>query len=150
VPETAAEVRVQTAAAPGRPLWMLWAGATAAAAPAVAVRYRYNPLAVDFYPRCVLYLATGVYCPGCGALRAAHALLHGRILTALDYNALFVVALPFLAWAAAAQVMQAWTGRPVLPTVALSGRTARAILWVFIVFTVLRNIPVYPLNVLAP
>jgi hypothetical protein len=38
----------------------------------------------------------------------------------------------------------------VLPTVRLSGRMARAILWVFVVFTVLRNIPIYPFNVLAP
>lgn len=143
-----AELRVR-AAAP-RPALLLWAAAALAAAPAAAVLYLYNPLAVNFYPRCILYVTTGIYCPGCGGLRAAHALLHGRVLTALDYNALFVVCLPFLLWAIAAQALEAIAGRPVLPTVRLSGRMARAILWTFIVFTVLRNIPVYPLNVLAP
>jgi hypothetical protein len=121
-----------------------------AAVPASVVLFLYNPLSVNWYPRCILYVTTGIYCPGCGALRAMHALLHGRMLTALDYNALFVVSLPFLAWAVAAQALEAVLGRPVLPTLHLSGRMARAILWVFIVFTVLRNIPVYPLNVLAP
>ncbi|HEX8904671.1 MAG TPA: DUF2752 domain-containing protein [Longimicrobiaceae bacterium] len=138
------------AATLAHPVWVLWAAAATAAAPALAVLYLYNPLQVGFYPRCLLYVVTGVYCPGCGALRAMHALLHGRILTALDYNALFVLSLPFLGYAIAAQGLEALAGRPVLPTRRISGRTARGILWLFIVFTVLRNIPVYPLNVLAP
>lgn len=140
---------MRAAAVSARPYWAL-AAATLVAAPAAAVLYRYNPLAVDFYPRCLLYVATGIYCPGCGVLRAMHALLHGRILTALDYNALFVVALPFLLYAISAQVLQAVTGRPVLPTRQLTGRQARAIFWVFMVFTLLRNLPIYPFNVLAP
>ncbi|HEX8245696.1 MAG TPA: DUF2752 domain-containing protein [Longimicrobium sp.] len=123
---------------------------TTAAAAACAVLYRFDPLAVRFYPRCLLYLSTGIYCPGCGALRAMHALLHGRVVAALGYNALLVTLLPFLGYAITAQAFEAWAGRPVLPTVPLSGRMARAVLWVFILFTVLRNIPVYPLNVLAP
>jgi hypothetical protein len=140
-----------TAAAPGRlrPYWALGA-ATLVAAPAAAVLYRYNPLAVDFYPRCLLYVFTGIYCPGCGVLRATHALLHGRILTALDYNALYVVALPFLAYAIVAQLSRAVAGRPVLPTHRLTGNQARAIFWVFMLFTLLRNLPIYPFNVLAP
>ena len=143
---------MQLRAAAARPAWAPWAAAAmgVAAAPALVVLYLYNPLAVNFYPRCILFVATGIYCPGCGALRAMHALLHGRILTALDYNALFVIALPFLGWAITAQLLEAWFGRPVLPTVRLSGRMAKAILWVFIIFTVLRNIPIYPFNVLAP
>jgi len=127
--------------------------ATLAAVPvaaALGVLYLYNPLAVSFYPRCLLYVFTGIYCPGCGVLRATHALLHGRILTALDYNALYVVALPFLVYAIAAQLSRAVLGRPVLPTRTLSGRQARAIFWVFILFTLLRNLPIYPFNVLAP
>jgi hypothetical protein len=140
---------VRLTAAAGRPYWVL-AAAALAAAPAAAVLYLYNPLQVSFYPRCVLFLLTGIYCPGCGVLRATHALLHGRIAAALGYNALFVVALPFLLYAMAAQLTQAAAGRPVIPTVHLSGRNARLILWVFIVFTVLRNIPLYPFNLLAP
>ena len=33
-------------------------------------------------------------CPGCGSLRAMHALLHGRIARAWAYNAMVFFALP--------------------------------------------------------
>jgi hypothetical protein len=115
----------------------------------VPVLYRFNPLQVHFYPRCPLYVMTGIYCPGCGALRAGHALLHGHVLTALDYNALLVVTLPFLAWALAAQAIHAVTGRRI-PTYRLSGMESKAIMWVFISFMLLRNIPLFPLSWLAP
>lgn len=129
-----------------RSAWLL---ATSAAVASVPVLYRFNPLEVHFYPRCPLYVLTGIYCPGCGALRAGHALLHGRFLTALDYNALLVLAAPFLAYALAAQAIFALTGRRI-PVHDLSGRESRAIMWLFIAFMLLRNIPVYPLSVLAP
>ena len=130
----------------GRSAWLL---ATSAAVASVPVLYRFNPLEVHFYPRCPLFVMTGIYCPGCGALRAGHALLHGHLLTALDYNALLVVAAPFLAWALAAQAVQALTGRSI-PTHRLSGAQSKAIMWLFIAFMVLRNLPLYPLSVLAP
>lgn len=127
-------------------LWTLAAGASAAAA---TVLYRYDPLQHGFYPKCILFTLTGIYCPGCGALRATHALLHGHLLTALDFNPLFVVVLPFLAYGLAAQAVEAVSGRR-LPTYRLSGVEAKAVFWAFVVFTVLRNVPLYPLNVLAP
>ena len=129
-----------------RSAWLL---ATSAAVAAVPVLYRFNPLEVHFYPRCPLFVMTGIYCPGCGALRAGHALLHGHLLTALDYNALLVLAAPFLAYALAAQAIPALTGRRI-PVRTLSGREARAVMWVFIAFMLLRNLPLYPLSVLAP
>jgi hypothetical protein len=131
------------------PLRWAWLAAASAVGASVAVLYRFNPLQVHFYPRCPLYVMTGIYCPGCGALRAGHALLHGHVLTALDFNALFVVAIPFLAYALAAQGVEAVTGRR-LPVYRLSGVQARAILWTLLAFTLLRNLPVHPLSVLAP
>ena len=139
-------MRLAGIAAPVRTAWLA-AGAGAAAA--VPVLYRYNPMQVHFYPRCPLYVMTGIYCPGCGALRAGHALLHGHLLTALDYNVLFVVALPFLAYALLAQGVQAVTGRR-LPTYQMSGGETKAVMWALILFMLLRNLPVYPLSVLAP
>ena len=127
---------------------MLLAGAGAAGA--LAVLYRYNPLKVDFYPRCPLYLLTGIYCPGCGGLRATHALLHGHLFTALGFNAFWVLAVPVLLYAVAAQAGQRLYGRAVLPAVRLSPRHAQALLWAMVAFTVLRNLPVYPFNLLAP
>ena len=139
-------MRLAGIAAPVRTAWLVSGAGVAAAVP---VLYRYNPMQVHFYPRCPLYVMTGIYCPGCGALRAGHALLHGHVLTALDYNVLFVAALPFLAYALAAQGVQAVTGRR-LPTYQLSGGETKAILWVLLLFMLFRNLPVYPLSVLAP
>src|SRR5689334_25389377 len=44
--------------------------------------------ATAFYPQCVFKQATGLDCPGCGATRAMHALLHGRVGEAFRYNAM--------------------------------------------------------------
>jgi len=41
-----------------------------------------------------------MYCPGCGSQRAVSALLHGDIRGAFGYNALAMLASPFLLYAA--------------------------------------------------
>ena len=64
----------------------------------LAVLYWFNPAQFGFYPRCALYEATGLLCPGCGSLRACHQLLHGHLAAAFQLNALFVLSLPFCAW----------------------------------------------------
>ena len=124
-------------------------GAAAASAAAAVVLFVYPPLEVGFYPRCPLFLLTGIYCPGCGALRAAHALLHGHVLEALDFNVFFVLFLPFLAYAAASRISAATRGRA-LPTVFLPSRAIWALFCVIVAFTVLRNLPYAPFSVLAP
>src|ERR1700743_2055126 len=62
--------------------------------------YAVDPSRHAVYPQCLLYQTTGIYCAGCGATRAIHALLHGRVVEALHDNALFVAALPLLLWVA--------------------------------------------------
>ncbi|HZE38015.1 MAG TPA: DUF2752 domain-containing protein [Stackebrandtia sp.] len=42
------------------------------------------------YPTCPFLMFTGYYCPGCGSLRAIHALVHLDIVTALRLNILTV------------------------------------------------------------
>src|SRR5437868_6629473 len=58
--------------------------------------YNFAPSDYTFYPRCLLYALTGLFCPGCGATRCTAALLHGDIDQAFAYNPLFVIALPLL------------------------------------------------------
>lgn len=62
---------------------------------AIFLLYRYNPLSTPFFPRCPSKLLTGYDCPGCGSLRAAHAMLHGDIAAAWRFNAaIFLIYLP--------------------------------------------------------
>lgn len=55
------------------------------------ILFFFDPARSGFYPSCLFHKLTGLQCPGCGALRALHHLLHGEIWTALQFNALLVV-----------------------------------------------------------
>lgn len=41
-------------------------------------------------------MLTGLECPGCGAQRAIHSLLNGDFVSALHFNVLTVIAIPYL------------------------------------------------------
>jgi hypothetical protein len=73
----------------------LVAGLGAAAAGYIAV---VDPDVPGHYPTCPFYALTGYYCPGCGTLRAIHALVHGHPGEAADYNMLSLAILPVLGY----------------------------------------------------
>jgi hypothetical protein len=130
------------------PRRVLLAAVGAAGTLGAGVLFSYDPMRVGFYPRCPLYLLTGLYCPGCGALRAGHALLHGHVAEAVDFNVFLVVALPFLVYGLVRRL--APLAGFALPEVQLSGRAVRAVFAAVCVFTVLRNLPWAPFTALAP
>ncbi|WP_328539310.1 DUF2752 domain-containing protein [Streptomyces sp. NBC_00344] len=91
------------------------------------------------YPVCPLLALTGIYCPGCGGLRSAHAVAHGDIVTAFGDNALAVIGYGVFALVMAVWLIRAVRGRPTQVTL-------RPALWwtigaVVLVFTVVRNLP---------
>ncbi|MGB9994581.1 DUF2752 domain-containing protein [Streptomyces pseudogriseolus] len=113
----------------------LLAAVTAAFAYVAAV----DPNEPGHYPVCPLLHLTGLYCPGCGGLRSAHAVAHGDLAAALQANAPAV-----LGYAAFAVLWTVWVVR------AARGRPPRldppaAVLWtagtLLLAFTVLRNTP---------
>lgn len=110
------------------------------------ILYQVDPAAVSWLPKCPLYQLTGWHCPGCGVTRAAHALLHGDVPGALAKNPLLVGAAPIVAgycvWKRRREG-RGWTTK-------ISARAVLGLLAVLLVFAVLRNIPVYPLELLAP
>lgn len=64
------------------------------ASAALIILFLFDPAIHGFYPQCMLHKITGLYCPGCGALRATHQLLHGNIAKAFSLNPLFVIGTP--------------------------------------------------------
>jgi hypothetical protein len=127
--------------------------ASCACAGASAFLYAVDPNRHAVYPQCLLYNATGLYCAGCGATRAIHALLHGRVIEALHDNALFVAALPLLLYVAGSYALAAWRANA-WPAISVDGRTLmRRGIWIFLLmigFMVLRNCPGWPFDWLKP
>ena len=133
-----------------RPLSLgAWVTPGALAACALTLVYAVDPRASGNYPPCLFLYITGCYCPGCGALRALHSLLHGNLRDALGYNLLTVALLPFLAsayvYGFARQVSQRR-----LPNLRVSRHVAWTALVAILAFWVMRNVTVVPLSVLAP
>lgn len=107
---------------------------------AVGVQLVFDPFRTDI-PLCIVYHLTGLYCPGCGAIRAVHSVLAGDLLLAVRSNVLITVALPLVALS-----FVLWTVRRVrgLTTDLLpSTRSACILVAVIAVFTVLRNLPAF-------
>ncbi|MGX1503081.1 UNVERIFIED_CONTAM: hypothetical protein RKD43_001706 [Streptomyces graminofaciens] len=98
-----------------------------------------DPNEPGHYPVCPLLRFTGIYCPGCGGLRSAHAFIHGDIGTALGANAVAVVGYAVFAVVWVMWLIRAVQGRPLrigLPT---------GWWWVMggalVIFSVVRNLP---------
>ena len=124
------------------------AGILIVGAGAFVVGY-FNPTTAGFFPVCPLYYLTGIHCPGCGLTRGLHALFHGDVLTALDYNAMLPVYLFIFGYFFVSLIFIVVRGRglswKVFKPAAMYG-----FLTVALVFTVLRNLPFYPFSILAP
>ena len=58
--------------------------------------YFYNPVTTLWVPKCLLKVATGLQCPGCGIQRALHALLQGRFSEAIHYNYFLLFSGPYI------------------------------------------------------
>ncbi|MFE7777414.1 DUF2752 domain-containing protein [Streptomyces sp. NPDC057445] len=98
-----------------------------------------DPNEPGHYPVCPLLRLTGIYCPGCGGLRSAHAFIHGDLGAALGSNAIATVGYVVFGVVWAVWLARAVRDRPVRIGV-------RPALWwalggVLLVFTVVRNLP---------
>ena len=116
---------------------------------ALAALRIYDPATSDLFPPCPFRSLTGWYCPGCGSLRAFHQLLHGNLRVAFALNPLAVTSLPFLAYAMLSHALRILRGRG-LPMIVLPGAAIRMMAVAIVAFGILRNIPLYPFDLLAP
>lgn len=60
------------------------------------IYYMVDPATSRFMPKCILHTLTGLDCPGCGAQRMFHALLHGDFAAAWEANPFLLCCLPLL------------------------------------------------------
>jgi hypothetical protein len=109
----------------------------------------FDPATAGIFPPCPIHYLTGLYCPGCGSLRALHALLHGNLLQAWAMNPLTVMLLPFLVYGLISEGIVQVRGRG-LPQPILPARQIRVLFAVIVLFGVMRNLPVQPFALLAP
>ena len=138
-------------AAPPRPPGVLGGRARRLAGPlavaglavgALALTAAIDPNEPGHYPLCPTQALTGLDCPGCGSLRAMHALGRGDLGAAADHNLLLVAALPVLAWIWLRWVRRSWLGLPRPEPV--SGRWVWALLALVAIYAVVRNVPGVP------
>lgn len=89
------------------------------------------------YPPCPFKWLTGWNCPFCGGLRMTHDLLHGDLIAGIHDNVFVLVGIPVLvAWALTRRAR----GKAPLSVPALVAVAVATIVW-----TVLRNLPDFPL-----
>ena len=110
----------------------------ALAAAAVGVVVLVDPNEPGHYPTCPFLAATGAFCPGCGSLRAVHAMGSGDLATALDRNLLTVLAVVPLLVLWGSWTRRQWTGQQ-RSSVAQSW-VLWSLLGVVCVFGVVRNL----------
>ena len=105
----------------------------------------------SIYPGCTINQLTGLDCAGCGVTRASHELLHLRIGKAVSYNPLVVLAAPFLiVWIGVELAAWLFAERYRGPRMRMGKRSGIAMVTIILLYSVLRNIPVWPLTLLAP
>ena len=113
---------------------------TTAGLAAAATLFAVDPNEPGHYPTCPFLATTGLYCPGCGALRGIHDLLHGDIAGALARNPMTVIAVPYLILAWVTWILRK-AGHPAPRSTSLPPWTIWLLLGVVVAFGVLRNLP---------
>ena len=109
------------------------------AAATVALNLR-DPHASGSWGYCPISLL-GIYCPGCGSLRAVNDLTHGDLIGAASSNALLLLAMPFAVFVLARWTIDGWQGRQRGRTALSSWPVLSLGIALATVFTVARNLP---------
>lgn len=121
-----------------RLFWLLFVGVSFLA---LFLLWKFDPATAGFFPPCIFYEATDLYCPGCGVTRACDALVAGEINQAFGYNPLFIVCLPFVIFFL---IRSLWSGLVKNEKFEIHHRFSKYILVfaiVVIAFGVVRNLP---------
>jgi hypothetical protein len=117
---------------------LLLAGGVLLASVALHVR---DPHQQGSWGVCPWYILTGLYCPGCGGLRAVNDLTDGQVLQAASSNLLLVAAAPVLAGLWVRALLDRWRGVARHPSTGVVPALAVGLAVAAVVFAVVRNLP---------
>lgn len=109
-----------------------------------------DPARAGFPFGCPFHRLTGLYCPGCGSLRAVHYLLHGCILAAGAMNPIWILLVPVLAYELATVLLCRRPSSLRLPSVLRHRVSGWVVLGLVLAYWVARNIPARPFSYLVP
>jgi hypothetical protein len=91
-------------------------------------------------PKCPFKLITGLSCPGCGIQRAIHAILHGHVVEAIQYNYYFLYSGPYAALFVVEWVLPDGNARKRLKSVIESKSVVNFYVVTFIMWLIIRNV----------
>jgi Protein of unknown function (DUF2752) len=111
-----------------------------------AFYFFWNPAETQILPSCPFKSLTGFHCPGCGGQRAFHAFLHGNFMEAFHNNLLIFLAIPMALY----KIFLELNGSTSKDVFVLKRKQIWIFLSLLFFFTILRNVPLYPLNQLIP
>ncbi|MFI0445240.1 DUF2752 domain-containing protein [Actinomadura sp. 6N118] len=111
--------------------------AVAAGVTLVALRDPHEP---GHYPTCPFLALTGLYCPGCGAMRMVNSLTHGDVGAAFGMNPLLFLLLPVLGYLWAKWALRTARGEP-MDSVLFRPWAVGVFLVVMVAYWVVRNLP---------
>ncbi|MFD2791677.1 DUF2752 domain-containing protein [Arenibacter sp. H213] len=115
----------------------------------VLLYYFMDPSSSPYFLKCPFYHITGYYCTGCGSQRALHNLLHLDIAGVMRHNALFIPALLLIAYHWTIKYFPFKNSKK-YPDIVYHPKTPVIVFLIVVLFTIFRNIPLFPFSLLAP
>lgn len=113
------------------------------------IYFNMNPSEFNYFPKCIFYISTGFYCPGCGSQRAAHHILHLDILKAFQQNLLFTLGLVFALYYLIIEILNSFFDKKI-KNYLKHPKIITVLLFIVVAFGILRNISIYPFTLLMP
>jgi len=112
--------------------------------------YLLNPAKDSYFVSCPIKFTTGFYCPGCGSQRAIHELLHGNFKQAIHLNPLMIISLPIILYGLGITAWNFIFESHLRVKLFYNNLFVFGYFGVVVLYWILRNLPYYPFNLLAP
>ena len=107
-------------------------------------------ISIGYALPCPFHSLTGLWCPGCGGQRALFLLLQGDVVASFRSNIFLIPIIVFLFYWYVDWVEQTFFEQRKKLYTNHTTNYFRLILWIVLIYFVLRNLPFFPFTYLAP